>query len=303
MSVQVKQLTKIYGSQKAVDGVSFDIPEGAIVGLLGPNGAGKSTTMKILTGFIPQTSGKASVHGFDVETDSLEIRRLTGYLPESNPLYLDMYVQEYLHFVSGFYKVAAPAKRVKQMLEMTGLAVEQHKKIGQLSKGYRQRVGLAQAMLHDPKVLILDEPTSGLDPNQLVDIRSLIKEIGKSKTIILSTHIMQEVEAMCERVLIINRGKLVANDSVAQLQRKVAGGITIFVEFSAVVQARDLRSLTGITDARNEQGNQWLVSGDAKTDVRKTLFDFAVRTGRTVLSMNQRENSLEEIFRELTRKP
>lgn len=302
MSVQVKQLTKIYGTQKAVDGISFDIPEGAIVGLLGPNGAGKSTTMKILTGFIPQTSGTATVHGLDVEKNSLEIRRLTGYLPESNPLYLDMYVQEYLHYAAGFYQVNEPAKRVKQMLEMTGLGVEQHKKIGQLSKGYRQRVGLAQAMLHDPKVLILDEPTSGLDPNQLVDIRALIKEIGKSKTIILSTHIMQEVEAMCERVLIINRGKLVANDAVAQLQRKVAGGITVQVEFSDAVHQRDLRSLPGITEVRNEQGNQWLVTGDAKTDVRKTLFDFAVRTGKTVLSMNQRENSLEEIFRELTRK-
>lgn len=302
MSVQVKQLTKIYGTQKAVDGISFDIPEGAIVGLLGPNGAGKSTTMKILTGFIPQTSGTATVHGMDVVQNSLEIRRLTGYLPESNPLYLDMYVQEYLHYAAGFYQVNEPAKRVKQMLEMTGLRVEQHKKIGQLSKGYRQRVGLAQAMLHDPKVLILDEPTSGLDPNQLVDIRALIKEIGKSKTIILSTHIMQEVEAMCERVLIINRGKLVANDAVAQLQRKVAGGITVQVEFSDVVSQRDLRSLPGITEVRSEQGNQWLVTGDAKTDVRKALFDYAVRTGKTVLSMNQRENSLEEIFRELTRK-
>lgn len=303
MSVQVKQLTKIYGTQKAVDGISFDIPEGAIVGLLGPNGAGKSTTMKILTGFIPQTSGMATVHGLDVEKNSLEIRRLTGYLPESNPLYLDMYVQEYLHYAAGFYEVNNPAKRVKQMLEMTGLGVEQHKKIGQLSKGYRQRVGLAQAMLHDPKVLILDEPTSGLDPNQLVDIRALIKEIGKSKTIILSTHIMQEVEAMCERVLIINRGKLVANDAVAQLQRKVAGGITVQVEFSDAVQQRELRSLPGIQEVRNEQGNQWLVTGDAKTDVRKTLFDYAVRSGKTVLSMSQRENSLEEIFRELTQKP
>ncbi|MBA4303153.1 MAG: gliding motility-associated ABC transporter ATP-binding subunit GldA [Sphingobacteriaceae bacterium] len=303
MSVQVKQLTKIYGTQKAVDGISFDIPEGAIVGLLGPNGAGKSTTMKILTGFIPQTSGMATVHGLDVEKNSLEIRRLTGYLPESNPLYLDMYVQEYLHYAAGFYEVNDPAKRVKQMLEMTGLGVEQHKKIGQLSKGYRQRVGLAQAMLHDPKVLILDEPTSGLDPNQLVDIRALIKEIGKSKTIILSTHIMQEVEAMCERVLIINKGKLVANDAVAQLQRKVAGGITVQVEFSDAVQQRELRSLSGIQEVRNEQGNQWLVTGDAKTDVRKTLFDYAVRSGKTVLSMSQHENSLEEIFRELTQKP
>lgn len=272
------------------------------MGLLGPNGAGKSTTMKILTGFIPQSSGKAWVHGHDVETNSLEVRRLTGYLPESNPLYLDMYVQEYLHYVSGFYQVNQPAKRVKEMIERTGLGIEQHKKIGQLSKGYRQRVGLAQAMLHDPKVLILDEPTSGLDPNQLVDIRALIKEIGKEKTIILSTHIMQEVEAMCQRVLIINRGSLVANDAVSALQRKVAGAVTVLVEFNEAIQAKQLRSLPGITDARNESGNSWLVTGDAKTDVRKVLFDFAVRSNLTVLSLNQRENSLEEIFRELTRK-
>lgn len=302
MSVKVAQLTKIYGSQRAVDGVSFEIPEGAIVGLLGPNGAGKSTTMKILTGFIPQSSGKAWVHGHDVEINSLEVRRLTGYLPESNPLYLDMYVQEYLHYVSGFYQVNQPAKRVKKMIERTGLGIEQHKKIGQLSKGYRQRVGLAQAMLHDPKVLILDEPTSGLDPNQLVDIRALIKEIGKEKTIILSTHIMQEVEAMCQRVLIINRGSLVANDAVSALQRKVAGAVTVLVEFNEAIQAKQLRSLPGITDARNESGNSWLVTGDAKSDVRKVLFDFAVRSNLTVLSLNQRENSLEEIFRELTRK-
>lgn len=302
MSVKVQDLTKIYGSQNAIDNISFDIAEGAIVGLLGPNGAGKSTTMKILTGFIPQSSGQAWVHGYNVAENSLEVRRLTGYLPESNPLYTDMYVQEYLHYVAGFYQVARKSARVKEMIDITGLGIEQHKKIGQLSKGYRQRVGLAQAMIHDPKVLILDEPTSGLDPNQLVEIRKLIIEIGKQKTIILSTHIMQEVEAMCERVIIINRGKMVANDSVAQLQKKATGAASVQVEFSAAVEAAVLKKLPGIIDVKNEGGNRWLVSGNAKADIRKLLFDFAVQKQLTVLSLNQRENSLEEVFRELTRK-
>jgi ABC-2 type transport system ATP-binding protein len=302
MSVKVQDLTKIYGSQNAIDNISFDIAEGAIVGLLGPNGAGKSTTMKILTGFIPQSSGQAWVHGYNVAENSLEVRRLTGYLPESNPLYTDMYVQEYLHYVAGFYQVARKSARVKEMIDITGLGIEQHKKIGQLSKGYRQRVGLAQAMIHDPKVLILDEPTSGLDPNQLVEIRKLIIEIGKQKTIILSTHIMQEVEAMCERVIIINRGKMVANDSVAQLQKKATGAASVQVEFSAAIEAAVLKKLPGIIDVKNEGGNRWLVSGNAKADIRKLLFDFAVQKQLTVLSLNQRENSLEEVFRELTRK-
>jgi len=302
MSVKVQDLTKIYGTQNAIDNISFDIAEGAIVGLLGPNGAGKSTTMKILTGFIPQTSGQAWVHGYNVAENSLEVRRLTGYLPESNPLYTDMYVQEYLHYVAGFYQVARKSARVKEMIDITGLGIEQHKKIGQLSKGYRQRVGLAQAMIHDPKVLILDEPTSGLDPNQLVEIRKLIIEIGKQKTIILSTHIMQEVEAMCERVIIINRGKMVANDSVAQLQKRATGAASVQVEFSAAVEAAVLKKLPGIIDVKNEGGNRWLVSGNAKADIRKLLFDFAVQKQLTVLSLNQRENSLEEVFRELTRK-
>lgn len=301
MSVKVQDLTKIYGIQKAIDHISFDIAEGAIVGLLGPNGAGKSTTMKILTGYIPQTSGQAWVHGYDVGKDSLEVRRLTGYLPESNPLYTDMYVKEYLHYVAGFYQIARAEARVKEMIDMTGLGIEQHKKIGQLSKGYRQRVGLAQAMIHDPKVLILDEPTSGLDPNQLVDIRKLIIEIGKQKTIILSTHIMQEVEAMCERVIIINRGKMVANDSVAQLQKKT-GAASVQVEFSAAVEIGLLKKLPGIVEVRSEGGNKWLLSGSAKTDIRKLLFDFAVQKQLTVLSLNQREHTLEEVFRELTSK-
>jgi ABC-2 type transport system ATP-binding protein len=222
MSISVEALTKVYGVQKAVDGISFTAQPG-VLGFLGPNGAGKSTTMKILTGFIPQTSGTASVCGFDVVKQPLEVKRRIGYLPESNPLYTDMYVKESLGFVAGIHKIHEPAKRIADIIEQTGLGPEQHKKIGQLSKGYRQRVGLAQAMLHNPKVLILDEPTSGLDPNQLIEIRQLILDLGKTKTIVLSTHIMQEVEAVCSQVIIINKGTIVANDSLQQL-RKSNGG-------------------------------------------------------------------------------
>jgi ABC-2 type transport system ATP-binding protein len=219
MSIHVESLTKIYGTQKAVDNISFKADVG-VLGFLGPNGAGKSTTMKILTGFIPQTSGKASVCGFDVEKDALSVKRNIGYLPESNPLYLDMYVKESLSFIADIHHINSPNKHIGNIIEQTGLGPEQHKKIGQLSKGYRQRVGLAQAILHDPQVLILDEPTSGLDPNQLIGIRQLIVDLGKTKTIILSTHIMQEVEAVCNQVIIINKGKIVADDSLAELRAK-----------------------------------------------------------------------------------
>jgi len=222
MSILVESLTKIYGTQKAVDGISFNAKTG-VLGFLGPNGAGKSTTMKILTGFIPQTSGKASVCGFDVEKEPLAVKRSIGYLPESNPLYLDMYVKESLGFIAGIHQIDNPVQRIADIIEQTGLGPEQHKKIGQLSKGYRQRVGLAQAILHDPEVLILDEPTSGLDPNQLIGIRQLILDLGKTKTIILSTHIMQEVEAVCDQVIIINKGKIVADDSLTGLREKNKG--------------------------------------------------------------------------------
>jgi len=222
MSISVQSLTKTYGKQKAIDGISFSAQPG-VLGFLGPNGAGKSTTMKILTCFIPQTAGTASVCGFDVEKQSLEVRRYIGYLPESNSLYLDMYVKESLGFIAGIHQMQSPAKKIAEVIEQTGLGPEQHKKIGQLSKGYRQRVGLAQAILHDPEVLILDEPTSGLDPNQLIGIRQLITDLGKTKTIILSTHIMQEVEAVCNQVIIINKGKIVADDSLQGLRDKNKG--------------------------------------------------------------------------------
>jgi len=219
MSIRVNALTKIYGQQKAVDSISFSAKPG-VLGFLGPNGAGKSTTMKMLTGFIPQTSGSATVCGFDVTEQSLDVRRRIGYLPENNPLYLDMYVKESLAFIAGIHGIADPDKRIAEVIELTGLQPEQHKKIGQLSRGYRQRVGLAQAILHDPEVLVLDEPTSGLDPNQLIGIRQLIRDLGKTKTIILSTHIMQEVEAVCNQVIIINKGKIVADDTLDGLKKQ-----------------------------------------------------------------------------------
>jgi len=233
MSIHVESLTKTYGTQKAVDSISFSANTG-VLGFLGPNGAGKSTTMKILTGFIPQTSGKASVCGFDVEKEPLAVKRSIGYLPESNPLYVDMYVKESLGFISGIHQMQNPANRIADIIEQTGLGPEQHKKIGQLSKGYRQRVGLAQAILHDPEVLILDEPTSGLDPNQLIGIRQLILDLGKTKTIILSTHIMQEVEAVCSQVIIIDNGKIVADDSLEGLRKKNNGNSLekIFIELT-----------------------------------------------------------------------
>jgi gliding motility-associated transport system ATP-binding protein len=235
MSISVQSLTKIYGKQKAVDAISFSAQPG-VLGFLGPNGAGKSTTMKILTGFLPQTSGKASVCGFDIETQPLEVKRSIGYLPESNPLYQEMYVRESLAFIAGIHQVPDPDKRIDEVIELTGLTPEKHKKISQLSKGYKQRVGLAQAILHDPQVLILDEPTSGLDPNQLIGIRQLIRDLGKTKTIVLSTHIMQEVEAVCGRVVIINKGKIVADDTLEGL-RKAHGSKSlenIFIELTNV---------------------------------------------------------------------
>jgi len=222
MSIVVDALSKVYGAQKALDGISFSAKPG-VLGFLGPNGAGKSTTMKILTGFIPQTSGRATVCGFDVETQAIDVKRNVGYLPESNPLYLDMYVKESMAFIAGIHQMKSPQKRIAEVIEQTGLGPEQHKKVGQLSKGYRQRVGLAQAILHNPDVLILDEPTSGLDPNQLIGIRQLILDLGKTKTVILSTQIMQEVEAVCGQVIIINKGKIVADDTLEGLRSKNKG--------------------------------------------------------------------------------
>ena len=300
MSVIVNQLTKVYGTQIAVNHISFTAEPGKIVGFLGPNGAGKSTTMKMITGFIPPSDGTASVCGFDINTHSMDVRKCLGYLPENNPLYLDMYVKEFLAFVAGLQQLNNVDARIKEMIEQTGLEREQYKKISQLSKGYRQRVGLAQAMLHDPKVLILDEPTTGLDPNQLVEIRKLIKQLGKEKTVILSTHIMQEVEAVCDQVVIINKGLIVANDETKNLQAAVLQQVTYVVEFDQVIQKQDLLKIEGVIAAQDLADKSWVLQTNTLVDVRKNIFDFAVKNNLVLLSIQKEEEKLEDIFRKLT---
>jgi ABC-2 type transport system ATP-binding protein len=300
MSIEVKNLSKFYGQQAAVNDISFSIQKGEIVGFLGPNGAGKSTTMKILTGFIPATSGEVKICGMEVDVDSLETRKKIGYLPENNPLYLDMYVREYLEFVGKIYKVPNLKARIDEMIQQVGLEVEQNKKIGMLSKGYRQRVGLAQAIIHDPEVLILDEPTTGLDPNQLVEIRELIKRIGKSKTVMLSTHIMQEVEAICDRVIIIKSGKIVANSTAAELQYEENKQV-VYVEFEGELSKNALKKETGITTVESVGTNAWLVESDNAVDLRKLIAQFAQKNNLLVLTLRKEEKTLEEVFKELTK--
>lgn len=301
MSIQVNNVTKLYGSQKALNNVSFEIGTNEIVGFLGPNGAGKSTMMKILTCYIPATEGSAKVCGFNTSDQTVEVRRQIGYLPEHNPLYLDMYVKEFLEFTGKLYGMKNIKPRVKDMIDMTGLQKEQHKKIGALSKGYRQRVGLAQAMIHDPKVLIMDEPTTGLDPNQLEEIRELIKKLGKQKTVMLSTHIMQEVEAVCDRVIIINNGSIVANDTTQTLQQSTTKQV-ISVEFDKVVNKQDLKKLSGVEDAIVVSGNNWKIIADPERDVRKELFNYAVKNDIGILTLNKEEQKLEDVFKQLTKK-
>jgi ABC-2 type transport system ATP-binding protein len=302
VSVIVERLSKIYGEQKAVDEISFKAEPGKILGFLGPNGAGKSTTMKIITCFIPASSGKVTVCGFDTNSDSLEVRKRIGYLPEHNPLYLDMYVKEYLAFVAGLHDLKNPKDRIQEMIALTGLEREQHKKIGQLSKGYRQRVGLAQAMIHNPDVLILDEPTSGLDPNQLSEIRKLIKQIGQQKTVILSTHIMQEVEAICDQVVIINKGKIVANDDTKNLQNHVAGEYVFRVEFDKFIDQNKMESIAGVKKANKVSDTIWLLSTSNEEAVRTAIFEFAVKNSLVMLSIQKEEEKLEDVFRRLTKK-
>jgi ABC-2 type transport system ATP-binding protein len=299
MSIVVKNVTKIYGEQKALDDVSFSIEPGHIVGFLGPNGAGKSTMMKIITCFLPQSSGSVSVCGYDVIENPIDVKRNVGYLPEHNPLYLDMYVKEYLDFVGGVYKISDRKSRVKEMIDMVGLGIEQNKKIGALSKGYRQRVGLAQAMIHDPKVLILDEPTTGLDPNQLEEIRNLIKNIGRDKTIMLSTHIMQEVEAICDKTIIVNHGKIVANDKTQDLRNQQKKQIVLTVEFDKEVSLKDLQKIEGVSQVKKSNNNIWLfeIKDDA---IRNKIFQFAMQKEIVVLSIQKEGQSLESVFKKLT---
>ena len=300
MSIEVSNITKQYGAQKALDQVSFTVGEGSITGFLGPNGAGKSTVMKILTCFIPQNSGVAKVCGFDVYENSYEVKQRVGYLPEHNPLYLDMYVKEYLAFAAGIHKINSIDKRVKEMIEITGLTLEQRKKIGALSKGYRQRVGLAQALIHNPKVLILDEPTTGLDPNQLVEIRALIKELGKEKTVLFSTHILQEVKAVCDNIIIINKGKIVANSDAKTLQNGNSSQSALLLELDKDVSINKFKEIVGVIDVQKMEALKWKINFAQENDIRQAIMQLAVSNNLTILSMKIEEQSLEDIFQKLT---
>jgi len=298
MSIEVKNLSKVYGKQKALNGVSFKINKGEIVGFLGPNGAGKSTMMKILTTYIDASEGEAEVGSFAVATQPKHVQQIVGYLPEHNPLYLEMYVKEYLNFNAGVYSI--PKSRIEEVIELTGLSPEAHKKIGQLSKGYRQRVGLANALLHNPKVLILDEPTTGLDPNQLVEIRQLIKSLGKDKTVFLSTHIMQEVEAICDRVIIINQGEIVADKKLNELRD--TNQQTVVVEFDYRVEEEFLKALPKVKSVANTHDFVYEITFTTTEDMRSTVFDFAHDNKLKILQLNQKNESLESLFRNLTSK-
>lgn len=302
MSITVTQLSKVYGEQRAVNEISFSLGKGEVVGFLGPNGAGKSTTMKMITGYLPPTSGSASVCGFDVVTAPMEVRKRVGYLPEANPLYFDMYIKEFLGFVAQVHELGKNSdKRIADIIALTGLGPESKKKIGALSKGYKQRVGLAQALLHDPEVLILDEPTSGLDPNQLADIRQVITELGKNKTVVLSTHIMQEVEAMCSRVIIINKGQIVVDDSLQNLQQGGTENGYIQVSFGEPLPATaDLEKLSGVSRVKQQDAQTWQLFAGNIEEVQKNLLHFALINNRNILSLQSNSQSLETIFRQLT---
>ncbi len=303
MSIIVEHVTKQYDKQLALNDVNLNIGKGQIVGLLGPNGVGKSTLMKIITCFIPPTSGTASVEGFDITDNPMEVRRCVGYLPEHNPLYLDMYVKEYLSFVAGIHGIRGKEadNRIEEMIVKTGLTVEMRKKIGALSKGFRQRVGLAQAMMHNPSVLILDEPTSGLDPNQLIDIRNLIRELGKEKTVLLSTHIMQEVEALCDRVVIINKGVVVANDRIENIMHNEENRNVLVVEFETIVRKEFLSKISSLKQARSVNDTQWILEPKGDLDMRQELMRLAVDNNIIIKSMQQEDVSMEECFQKLTK--
>lgn len=298
MSIEVNNISKSYGAQKALDSISFSVKKGEIVGFLGPNGAGKSTLMKILTTYINADSGTATVNGNDVDTNPKAVQQSVGYLPEHNPLYLDLYVKEYLAFNADVYKVAK--SRIEEVVTLTGLTPESHKKIGQLSKGYRQRVGLANALLHNPDVLILDEPTTGLDPNQLVEIRQLIKNVGKDKTVFLSTHIMQEVEAICDRVIIINQGKIVTDKKLDNLMTEKEQ--VLEVEFDFKVEEQLIAQIPNLVSYKNIHDMTWELVFVAEGDMRPAVFDFANTNGLRTLQLNQKNKNLEAVFREMTKK-
>ena len=302
MSIEVKNLLKVYGEQKAVNNISFSVNKGEIVGFLGPNGAGKSTTMKIITGYLHPSAGEAFVCGINVATDPLATKKKIGYLPELNALYYDMYVKEYLGFIAETHKIQNPKENIRKAIELTGLTVESKKKVGQLSKGYKQRVGLAAALIHDPEVLILDEPTSGLDPNQIIEIRDVIKKQGKDKTVLFSSHILQEVEAICDRVIIINKGNLVANDTLTNLRKGNSTNI-VKVGFKEAVPASQLQELPAAKTVHNTDPNNWQLATDDPESLRKQILELALRHNLNIVSLQSENQSLEEVFRNLTNNP
>lgn len=301
MSLEVNGLTKIYDQQRAVHNISFSVGKGEIVGFLGPNGAGKSTTMKVTTGYIPPTEGSVKVGGFDVVDDPMKVKMITGYLPEHNPLYLDLFVHEYLHFIGKVYGWSGDRlkKRVGEMIEMCGLTREQNKKIEALSKGYRQRVGLAQALIHDPEVLILDEPTSGLDPNQLIEIRKLISDVSRNKTVLFSTHIMQEVQALCDRVIVINKGEIVADDRLDNLMKKNKSN-SVVVEFAGALPLTYLTALPGVKEVQEVGASSYRIIAEENVDIRPEVFRLAADKNLSLVGLKQDDSSLESIFRSLT---
>lgn len=301
MSIEVKGLTKIYGEQKAIDGISFSVKSNEVLGFLGPNGAGKSTTMKILSGFIPATSGSALLCGLDIQTQSIEVRKLIGYLPENNPLYTDMYVKEYLHFAGMAFGIKHNlSKKVDDLIGLLGITPEKNKQIGALSKGYKQRVGLAQALINNPKILILDEPTSGLDPNQLLDIRKLIKDLGKEKTVLFSTHIMQEVAAVCSRAIIINKGKIVADDQISALLNKNQYNVEIEVQFLHKIERNIIENIEGILSLKELEPNHYLIFSDDSLSIRAAIAEMAALQQNPILLMKENEKSLEDTFYKFT---
>ena len=299
MSIEVKSLTKIYGEQKAIDQLSFEMAQGEIVGFLGPNGAGKSTTMKILTGYLTPNEGNCKICGIDVGENPIDAKRKTGYLPEANPLYYDLYVKEYLEFIADLHNIKSKKEKIKEVINITGLEPESRKKTGQLSKGYKQRVGLAASLIHDPEVLILDEPTSGLDPNQIIEIRELIKKLGQHKTVLFSSHILQEVEAICDRVIIIHHGKLVADDRLSQLQMKNKANI-IKLKFAEEVRPELLEKLSLANSVHRLDGFQWEIESDHPSELRKQLMELALQNNLNIVSLQSESQSLEDVFRSLT---
>lgn len=300
MSIEVNALTKLYGDQKAVDDISFKVAKGEIVGFLGPNGAGKSTTMKIITGYLQQDKGNARVCGIDVSRDALKAKSKIGYLPEANPLYYDMYVKEYLDFIADVHHIANKQQRIEEVIKITGLNKESNKKAGQLSKGYKQRVGLAAALIHDPEVLILDEPTSGLDPNQIVEIREVIKQLGEKKTVLFSSHILQEVEAICDRVIIINKGVVVANDTLSVLRQRNEDNHVVLVQFKEVIEKNILERLNEVDQVQELQVSHFKLQTSNPELVRRQLLQLAVNQNLNIVALQSESHSLEEVFRELT---